>query len=185
MAKAREIPGLSTDLAYGEVAARVLEVRCRELMDHSANVLDVTHIEGVHDMRVASRRLRAAIEVFWPCFPKKGAKAVLSEVKGLADALGERRDRDVAIAMLGSFAAAMPHPDRRGIASLIEEFEAEQLAANDELEGPVEPARLERLEAAVLELAAAARDAAGGSSPAGGSSNGSAPQQPAGEGEPR
>jgi CHAD domain-containing protein len=162
MAKAREIPGLSTDLAYGEVAARVLEVRCRELLDHSENVLDVERIEGVHDMRVASRRLRAALEVFWPCFPAKQAKAVLAEVKDLADALGERRDRDVAIATLGSFADAMPHPDRRGIASLIEEFEAEQLEANDALAGPVDAERLARLEAAVHELAAAAREAGGG-----------------------
>ena len=161
MAKAREIPGLSTDLAYGEVAARVLEIRCQELMDHSANVLDVEDIERVHDMRVASRRLRAAIEVFWPCFPAKRTKAVLKEVKALADALGERRDADVAIEMLDSFAAAMPNPDRRGIGSLIDEFKAEQLAANEGLAGPVEPARLERLQAAVHELAAAAREAAG------------------------
>ena len=48
-------------------------------------------------MRVATRRLRAAIEVFWPCFPPKQGKRILAEVKALADALGERRDRDVAI----------------------------------------------------------------------------------------
>ncbi len=165
MAKAREIPGLSTDLAYGEVAARVLEVRCQELLDHSANVLDVDDIEGVHAMRVASRRLRAAIEVFRPCFPAKQSKPVLDEVKALADALGERRDRDVAIEMLDSFAAAMPHPDRRGIGSLIDEFRAEQLAANEELVGAVEASRLDRLQAAIQELAAAAREAAGAEPP--------------------
>lgn len=160
MAKAREIPGLSTDLAYGEAAARVLEVRCQELLDHSANVLDVDDIERVHDMRVASRRLRAALEVFHPCFPKRRSKAVLKEVKGLADALGGRRDADVAIEMLSSFAAATPHPDRRGIASLVDELKSEQLAANEQLVAPVEPARLERLAAAIHELAAAAREAA-------------------------
>ena len=74
MAKAREIPGLSADLAYGEVAARVVEVRCQELVDHSEGVLDTSDIERVHDMRVASRRLRAALEVFMPCFPPKQAK---------------------------------------------------------------------------------------------------------------
>jgi len=161
MAKAREIPGLSADLPYGEVAARVVEVRCREMVDHSTDVLDLSDIEHVHDMRVASRRLRAALEVFMPCFPPERAKAVLKEVKGLADALGERRDADVAIAMLSSFADAMPHPDRRGIASLADEFRDEQLAANEDLAGPVEPMRLERLEAAVHELAAAARAASG------------------------
>lgn len=165
MAKAREIPGLSTDLAYGEVAARVLEVRCRELIDHSEDVLDIGDIDRVHDMRVASRRLRAALEVFWPCFPKQRAEAVLGEVKVLADALGERRDRDVAIDMLGSFAAAMPHPDRRGIASLIGEYEREQIEANEALAAPVERERLARLEAAIDELAVAAREAAGDAPP--------------------
>ena len=77
MAKAREIPGLTTELPYGEVAARVLEVRSEELIDHSENVLDMADIERVHDMRVATRRLRAAIEVFRPCFPKGEARAAL------------------------------------------------------------------------------------------------------------
>ena len=157
MAKAREIAGLSAELPYGEVAARVLEVRCEEVLDNAANVLDVTRIEGVHDMRVATRRLRAAIEVFWPCFPPKLCKQVLAEVKAIADALGERRDRDVAIEFLGTFAEAMPHPDRPGISSLIGELRAEQGAANDDLATTIEPARLERLRDKLLELAGTAR----------------------------
>jgi CHAD domain-containing protein len=157
MAKAREIPGLSPELPYGEVAARVVEVRTAELMDHSADVLDVSDIERVHDMRVATRRLRAAIEVFWPCFPAKLRKSVLAEVKDLADALGERRDRDVAIDALGSFAASMPQPDRPGIRSLVGELQIEQRDANEGLAGHVEPARLARLRESLAELAAAAR----------------------------
>lgn len=161
MAKAREIPGLDRDIPYGEAAARTVEVRCRELVEHAANVLDTADIERVHDMRVASRRLRAALEIFRPCFPEREAKATLAEVKRLADALGERRDADVAIAMLERFAAAMPYPDRRGIASLTDELRGDQEAANEALAGPVEPDRLQRLEAAVGKLAAAARAAAG------------------------
>jgi CHAD domain-containing protein len=159
MAKAREIAGLSAELPYGEVAARVLEVRCAEVLDNAAGALDVTRIEGVHDMRVATRRLRAAIEVFRPCFQSKPAEQVLAEVKALADALGERRDRDVAIEALGAFAAAMPHPDRPGISSLIGELRAEQRAANDDLGATIGPARLERLRDELLELAATARAA--------------------------
>ena len=40
-------------------------------------VLDVSDIERVHDMRVATRRLRAALEVFRPCFPRAEFKATL------------------------------------------------------------------------------------------------------------
>lgn len=159
MAKAREIPDLTTELPYGDVAARVLEVRTDELIEHSENVLDVNDIEGVHDMRVATRRLRAAIEVFRPCFPKGEAKAALSEVKALADALGERRDRDVAIDALDGFAAAMPAPDRPGIRSLIGRFAAEQERANTELAPFVEEAKLTDLRARLLALAEAARAA--------------------------
>ena len=83
--------------------------RCapRELIEHADGVLDTTDIERVHDMRVATRRLRAALEVFEPCFPRKRFKAALREVKALADALGERRDRDVTIAALDAFAEAI------------------------------------------------------------------------------
>jgi CHAD domain-containing protein len=160
MAKAREIPGLTTELPYGEVAARVLEVRCQELIDHSANVLDMTDIERVHAMRVATRRLRAAIEIFRPCFPKAEGKRVLKEVKALADALGERRDRDVAIDALDAFAAAMPAPDRPGIHSLADRFRTEQVEANEALAPFVETARLEAISEGVRMLAEAASERA-------------------------
>ena len=159
MAKAREIPGLTTDLTYGEVAARVLEVRMEEVIEHSAGVLDMTEIEGVHSMRVATRRLRAAIEIFWPCFPKRDEKRALKAVKALADALGERRDRDVAIEALDGFAAAMPAPDRPGIQSLVDRFREEQSGANAALAGFVEPERLKEIREHVLALAASAREA--------------------------
>src|SRR5215217_2635257 len=50
-----------------------------------------------------TRRLRAALEIFEPCFPSKHYRQALAEVKRLANALGERRDRDVAIASLHGF----------------------------------------------------------------------------------
>jgi len=162
MAKAREVPGLERDLPFGEVAARVLEVRCAELLDRSEGVLGTVDIEPVHDMRVATRRLRAALEIFGPCLPAAEAAAALAEVKRLAAVLGRRRDADVAIAMLTDFAGAMPHPDRRGITSLIDELSADQRAANEELAAAVGRGRLAGLEAAIGGLAGAARAATGG-----------------------
>jgi len=79
----------------------------------------------------------------------------------LAAALGARRDADVAIATLDSFAAAMPRPDRRGIESLSEEFRDEQLAANAELAAPVEGAHIDALQRSIHDLATTARLAAG------------------------
>src|ERR671934_607246 len=107
MAKARPVEGIRSDDAYAAAAAKVVAVRAREVADHSRNVLDVTDIERVHDMRVATRRLRAALEMFEPCFPERQYEEALKEVKAVADALGERRDSDVAIAALEGFAAGL------------------------------------------------------------------------------
>jgi CHAD domain-containing protein len=159
MAKPVEIEGLSSETAFAEAAALVVESRAAELLRHSEGVLDTDAIEGVHDMRVATRRLRAALEVFAPCFPKGPRKRVLKEIKSVADALGERRDRDVAIAMLSSLSESLPAADRPGIGSLIERYRAEQLEANERLVPYVEAERIERIEAAVRALAAEARAA--------------------------
>lgn len=157
MAKEREIEGIAAEMPFAEAGALVVETRARELLEHSDGVLDTVEIEGVHDMRVATRRLRAALEVFAPCFPKDEHRKTLREVKAIADALGERRDRDVAIASLTAFAAEMPAPDRPGIESLADRFRAEQLEANSALVPFVEPKRLDALHRALGRLAAAAR----------------------------
>ena len=84
-------------------------------------------------MRVASRRLRAALEVFRPCFPRKRYKRALKGVKALADALGERRDRDVSIAFLAGFLEEAPPADRRAAGVLLAGLREEQREANEGL----------------------------------------------------
>jgi CHAD domain-containing protein len=151
---------LSAEEPYATAAAKVVSVRSRELARHSRGVLDVSEIERLHDMRVATRRLRAALEVFEPCFPRKAFKPALAEVKAIADALGERRDRDVAIAALEEFAEGMAAPDRPGIASLIDRLSAERAQANVALEPFVHAERLAALGERLSELVLAAESLA-------------------------
>src|SRR2546423_14197864 len=103
MARARKVSELSCGEAYALAAAKVVGVRAEELIEHSEGVLDIADIERLHAMRVASRRLRAAMEIFEPCFPGKRFGAALGEGKEVADALGERRDRDVSVVALEEF----------------------------------------------------------------------------------
>jgi CHAD domain-containing protein len=158
VAKARAIPGIHPDVPYAAAAARVVRVRAEEVVEHARGVLDVGDIERVHDMRVATRRLRAALEVFRPCFPKDELKSVLGEVKEIADALGERRDRDVTIAALEDFGGALAAPDRPGIGSLVAKLRSEQADANAQLAGFVDEGRLERLRERLEALVAAAEE---------------------------
>jgi CHAD domain-containing protein len=133
MAKARDIPGLHADLSYREAAARTVAIRSQELFDQAEGVLDTSDIERVHDMRVASRRLRAVLEIYEPCFPRKALRDVLTDVKALADALGERRDPDVHLAALAEFAEAVKEADRPGVELFAERVRAEQGAGNEAL----------------------------------------------------
>ena len=157
MVRAREVPGFDCDESFARAAERVIETRASEVFEQAHDVLDVDDIERVHDMRVATRRLRAALEVFEPCFPRKRHRKSLKRVKALADALGERRDRDVAIEFLEELASEAPNADRAPLAELIERLRAEQRRANDELAAFVAPGRLKKLRGRLRNLAEVAR----------------------------
>ena len=155
MAKASEVHGIEPDIPYAAAAARIVATRAEEVLEHSRGVLDVGDIERVHDMRVATRRLRAALEAFRPCFPRGEFKVALRDVKEIADALGERRDRDVTIAALEDFAQELTAPDRPGISSLVAAVRAEQADANNALAAFVSEARLQALHGRLAGLVAA------------------------------
>ena len=133
MAKAREIPGLDPGQPFAKAAAAVVATRAAEVIESADGVLDLDDVERVHAMRVATRRLRASLEVFASCFDPDRFEVALRDVKALADALGERRDRDVALLMLEEFSGGLAAADRRGIDRLADEIRGEQRTANEGL----------------------------------------------------
>ena len=145
MARSREIPGFDCEERFGLAAARVVGVRAAEVFEHSRGVLDTGNVERVHDMRVATRRLRAAMEVFEPCFPRKRFRKALKEVKALADGLGARRDCDVEIEFIEGFIGEADPDDRERVVALVEGLREEQRQANDGLAELVAKKRLRKL----------------------------------------
>jgi CHAD domain-containing protein len=158
VAKARDIPGLHAELPYREAASRTVAVRTQELFDHAEGVLDTSDIERVHDMRVATRRLRAVLEIYEPCFPRKQLRSVLDDVKALADALGERRDPDVQLSQLEEFAAAVKPADRPGVELFAERVRSEQGSANEALGAAIAELEESDLRGRLAALAASAED---------------------------
>ncbi len=152
MAKAADID-IDPDEAYGRAAARIVRVRAGELFDEAAGVLDTDDIERVHAMRVASRRLRAVLEMFAVCFPKREYRGVLRDVKRIADALGMRRDPDVHIDAMQRFAQAAGSAAGPGIELLIGHLRREQAHGNEALAAELERLRTTDLHARLLALA--------------------------------
>src|SRR3954447_25907261 len=156
MAKARDIDGLHARMPFAEAAAATVGVRAEELFEHSANVLDTSDIERVHDMRVASRRLRAVLEIYAPCFPKAQFKPLLRDVKDLADALGERRDPDVLLDRLATLEAALPKANTPGIEAFAAPVRDEQQRGNATLAAALERVERTNLKGRLALLAASA-----------------------------
>lgn len=122
MAKAKEITGLDCAADALFWAAEVLRVRFEEVADLRGAALNSENIAGVHDMRVATRRLRCALRDFSPLMKKKSLRKVKKDLKQIAAALGLTRDQDVAIGALEKLqTAAETAPLKSDIGKLIEE----------------------------------------------------------------
>jgi CHAD domain-containing protein len=160
MARARDVEGLDPHTPFARAAARAVSVRAEELFEHSADVLDTQDIERVHDMRVATRRLRAVLEIFAPCFPADQHRPVLKDVKRLADALGARRDPDVQLEALDRLAAVVRKVEGPGLEAFAARLRAEQEAGNETLTAALLEARTGALAERLRALVAAAQRSA-------------------------
>lgn len=90
------------------VLQRIGRACLAHLLHNQAAVL-VGDPEGVHQMRVASRRLRAMVASFGKVLPASGRRWLASELKRLDDILGPARNLDVfAGDLLPRACAAMP-----------------------------------------------------------------------------
>jgi CHAD domain-containing protein len=118
MAKPKQILGIDCDATASDAIGLVLKTRMEEMCALRERALDWSNPEGLHDMRVASRRLRSALRDFMPYVPKRRLATSLQGIKVVADALGEVRDLDVAIVALDNLASKAPPEVAPGILSL-------------------------------------------------------------------
>lgn len=91
------------DERFTYFAADAMLLRLRQLMKEREGIKLADDIEYIHRMRVASRRLRSALDHFEECFPKKQLKKWKAFIKKVTKTLGAARDLDVQIDFLESF----------------------------------------------------------------------------------
>ncbi|MFB1479156.1 CHAD domain-containing protein [Corallococcus sp. RDP092CA] len=110
------IRGLGPDTALGDAARRILAGRLADARTPESLLDGALDEDGVHDMRVATRRLRAALQVFQATGKLTRLEA---DVKRLQDALGDVRDLHVQDRWLNA-AAKGKRDAGRALASLRE-----------------------------------------------------------------
>ena len=96
MARPTVVEGLTADTPLGEAASRLTLARLGDVRRYQQAVLSRRGVDDVHDMRVATRRLRAALRLLARGDAAEARVGRLSRrVKRLQDALGEVRDLHV------------------------------------------------------------------------------------------
>lgn len=103
--------------SVGEVAFAVLRRQFDAYLAKEPGTRLGDEVEDLHDMRVASRRLRAALSLFADILPVRAAR-LRAELGWVADALGAVRDVDVQREQLEAWIAEAEEPDREPLRAL-------------------------------------------------------------------
>ncbi len=135
MAGGKWIAGLTADTPVADAARRVLTVRLEAVRDRLPPALHEADDdpEHVHQLRVATRRARAALDIFADCLPPKAYKRAKKELRGLRRAAGEARDWDVFLQTLGERQRKPAARQRPGLDFLTGYALSRRVAAQDQL----------------------------------------------------
>ncbi len=106
-----------------DAIALVLGSCFEQWLANQAAAIDGTDAEGVHQLRVAQRRLRSALAIFGKTMDKPAIEWIKIEAKWLLQSVGPARDLDVFLQDLMTPIAAA-RPDDEGVAALREAAEA-------------------------------------------------------------
>lgn len=84
--------------------------------------LKTSDAEDIHDLRVASRRLREGMALFAPCYPDGDIARLVKRLKLVTRLLGEIRNRDEAVLFFSALAAEVDEPCRDALQGVIASF---------------------------------------------------------------
>ena len=133
MAKAKKITGIDCNGAATEAVPLVLGPRLEEMYLLRKAALNFKDPEGVHDMRVASRRLRSVIRDFAPHLRRTRIVPSTKRLKEIADKLGVVRDHDVTIIALEKLQKKANSEISSGLQQMIDDQKAKLEPARKEL----------------------------------------------------
>ena len=98
-------------LSAGEFAFRIMRVQFGIFLAHEPGTRIGEDPEELHDMRVATRRMRAAMKIFEGSLPVR-TRSFRDSLKWVAGALGDVRDLDVQLGRLEAWISDAAPEDR-------------------------------------------------------------------------
>lgn len=126
-------PPPAADAPVVDHVKRALARHVRWLLAHDPGARLGREPESLHQMRVATRQLRAVLRAARPLFVPEWADSLQDELRWLGQLLGPARDLDVQLAYFREESGALDARDRRPLTQFIAHLEAQRTNVQDVL----------------------------------------------------
>jgi len=144
--------GIRPDDTMTEAARKTLRFHFQCMVAQEAATRLGTNIEALHDMRVATRRMRAAFRIYRDYLDMEDLSPHLKRLKRTAHILGAVRDLDVYHEKLTAYVEAQPPDSRPDLTPLWQAWEQAHQRARAALEVYLEGAAYTKFKTALEEL---------------------------------
>ncbi len=122
-------PGVRADETMTEAGRKVLRFHFDRMVDKEAGAREGADIEAVHDMRVATRRQRAALALFAGHFKRKPLRRFRADLKAVASRLGAVRDLDVQLKAARTYQERLTPPAAQALQPVLDAWSSQRETA--------------------------------------------------------
>ena len=145
--------GVSPESTLGDLAYRVLRSQASAMLAHVSGTRLGEDIESLHQMRVATRRMRAGMDMFAAVLPVRAGR-LRAELGWLAALLGEVRDLDIQLGRFDDWTEEMPGDHREALDELADLLAGHRVKARRALLEALDSRRYERLVSGLVAMLA-------------------------------
>jgi CHAD domain-containing protein len=145
-------PGIRATDTMAEAAFKTLRFHLDRMLEHEAGTRADDDIEDLHDMRVATRRMRAALRVFEPYLDARALHPIERGLRRTGHVLGAVRDLDVFHEKTMRYLDSLPAERRGDLDPLLAVWAERRTEARAELLAYLDGDRYPRFVASITEL---------------------------------
>ncbi len=145
-------PDLHPDDSMAEAARKTLCFHFQRMLFHEPGTRLGKDIEELHDMRVATRRMRAAVRVFEGYLDAKQMRPYVKGMRRTGRALGTVRDLDVFWDKTQTYLDAQPQGQRPDLSPLRDAWETERERAREKMLTVLDSQKYVRFKTSFAEL---------------------------------
>lgn len=137
--------GIVSDDPMAEAVRKVMYRQYRVMLANEAGCRSGKSIDAVHDMRVATRRLRVALKLFGSYYKRGLVRDLEEDLRRTGRTLGEARDLDVFNKTARQYLRSLPKQQRSGLDPLLAGWKRQRQVVNRELVDYFDSPRYRRL----------------------------------------